>query len=76
MGGFLQRRRWLDCIGLIASTGSPVPYWLDCIGWILSVSVFSLLGETAFYALAGLLMDGWDGKTGWDVGGAGVGWRD
>ena len=48
---------------------------LDCFGWIVSVSVLGLLGETGFYALAGLLMDGWDWWTGWDAGGMEVGWR-
>ena len=33
-------------------------------------------GNTGFYALAGLLLAGWDRWTGWDIGGTGVGWRD
>ena len=46
------------------------------IVWIVSVLVLGLLGETGFYALAGLLLAGWDECTGWDVGGTGVEWRD
>ena len=41
------------------------------IGLIVSVSVLGLLGETGFYALVGLLLDGWYGWTGLGVGGMG-----
>ena len=49
---------------------------MDFIGWIVLVLVLGLLGETVFYALDGLLLDGWYRWTGWDVGGTGVGWTD
>ena len=38
--------------------------------------VLCFLGETGFYALAGLILAGWEGLTRWDAGGTGVGWRD
>ena len=60
---------WIDRIGLIVSAGS---YRLDRIGWLVSVSVLGLLVETGFYALAGLLLAGWDEWTGWGVGGTDV----
>ena len=63
----------MDRIVWIVSAGL---YWLDRIGWIVSVSVLVLLGETGFYALADLLLAGWDGWTVWHVSGTGVGWRD
>ena len=56
-------------------------YWLYRIVWIVlagSHQYRSLgsLGETCFYALAGLLLSGWYGWTGWYIGRTGVGWRD
>ena len=62
----------MDSIGLIISAGLSGLYRMDRIGWIVLVSVLGLLGETGFYALAGLLLDGWDIYTGWDVGGTEV----
>ena len=59
----------MDCIGLVVSDGLSGSHRLDSIGWILSVLVLGLLGKTCFYALGGLLLAGWDGWTGWDVGG-------
>ena len=66
----------LGCIGWLVWIVSAGSYWLDCIVWIVSVSFLGSLGETGFYALAGLLLAGWEGWTGWEVGGTGVGWRD
>ena len=63
----------LDCIVWIVSAGL---YWLDHIGWIILVLVLGLLGETGFYELAGFLLAVWDGWTGLDISGTGVGWRD
>ena len=40
-----------------------------CIGWIIS-------GGTGFYALAGLILAGWDIWNVWDVGGVGVVWTN
>ena len=60
-------------------------YQLECIGWIVLARLYRLdcigisLGfarRNWIYALASLLLDGWDTWTGWDVGGIGVGWRD
>ena len=79
MGIYDQRRRWIDCIGLSAGSyriGWIVSYWMDRIGWILLVLVLGLLVETGFYAMAGLLLAGWDGCTGWDIGETGVVWSD
>ena len=66
----------MDRLGLIVSDGLYGLYRLDFVGWIVLVSVLVLLGENGSYELAGLLLAGWDGWTGWDVGGTGVGWMD
>ena len=49
---------------------------MDHIGSIVSVLVLGLLGETGFYAMAGLLLAVWDVWTVWDVDGAVVVCRD
>ena len=63
--GWIVLAYWLDHILLFGSyhIGWIVSYWLDRIKkhWLLC---------------AGWLLDGWDGWTGWDVGGMGVGWTD
>ena len=62
-----QRGLWMDVSA----------YRLDCI--ILAGSygiVWIVSGDTGFYALTGLLLAGWNGWTGWDVGGTGVVWTD
>ena len=66
----------MDRICLIVLAGFSGLYQMNRIGWIVSVFVLVLLGETGFYALAGLLQYGWDGCTVCDVGGTGVGRRD
>ena len=76
LGGSLQRRLWLDRIGLIVLAGSSGSYWLDRIGWIVLVLVLVLLGENGSYKLAGLLLAGWDGWTKWGVDVTGVGRTD
>ena len=44
--------------------GSSGSYRMDCIG--IDIGFARING---FYALAGFLLSGWDGWTGWDVGG-------
>ena len=65
----------MDSCGLIVLAGSSGSYRMDRIVWIILVLVLGSLVETGFYALASLLLAGWYGLTGWDVGGLGVRWR-
>ena len=60
-----SRYYWLDRIGLIVLAGLSGSYRLNRIVWIVSVSVLGLIGETGFYVMDGLLMDGWDVWTQW-----------
>ena len=79
LGGYLQRRRWLDRIAWIVWIVSDGSYWLNCI----SIGILGFTSDKLdFYALdgimgeIGLILAVWDRRTGWDVGGMGVGLRD
>ena len=62
----------MDRIGLIVLDGSSGLYRMDRIGWIVLLLVLVSLGETGFYALAGLLLAG--GTDGLDETLVGWGW--
>ena len=73
-----QRRRWLDCIVLLAGSyciGLIILYWLDCIvlAGLYSIDCF-LAVNTGFYALACYWMYGTDRTDGLDGTFEGRGW--